>query len=234
MNEDQFIRRTSRTGNDTKKFRRHLVSRFNEIDENIDCGHRPPTGFYLAEALLLQQNANGPVIECGCYKGGSAAKLSVVCKMLKKELHLIDSFQGLPSEELAKFWDGRKNLFEAGQWKGTLEEVTDNIKNFGRFDVCQIHEGWFEDIIHEIDLYPSLVFIDVDIIASAYTCIKHFWPRLRGDRFYTHEACFKTYMQAITDEVWWRENLNEDVPQCVGKVNGFYDAPALAYLKKVK
>lgn len=233
MNKDHFIERSTKKGKDTKEFRKYVVSQFEKIHQNIECAHSEPNDYYLADGLLVQ-NADGPVIECGCFKGGMSAKFSVICKELDKELHLIDSFQGLPCDELHISWHGNKSLFEKGKWKGTFDEVNNNIEKFGEISVCQFHQGWIEDIVCEIDLLPSFVFVDVDIISSARICIKHFWPKLQGTRFYTHEACLKTYMDKILDEDWWKETLNEDVPKCIGKVNGYYDAKCLAYLEKKK
>lgn len=234
MNEEQFIKRSINEGYDTTKFREYLVERFNKIQDNIDCGHKLPCAFYLAEGLLVEQYTEGPIVECGCFKGGMSAKFSVICKELQKDLYLIDSFQGLPCDELSIAWNGRQNLFKKGRWKGSISEVKENIRKYGEYDICKFREGWFEDIIEEIDIYPSFIFIDVDIVSSAQTCIKHFWKRLRGNRFYTHEACYKTFMNGILDEKWWEEQIKEPVPECVGRVNGFYDAQCLAYLKKAK
>jgi O-methyltransferase len=131
MNKDHFIERATNEGKDTTKFREYVVVRFEEIHQNVECGHHLPTSYYLAENLLLQQNTEGPAIECGCFKGGMSAKLSVICKEIDKELYLIDSFQGLPCDEPTVFWRGKKGLFKKGEWKGTLPEVTKNIEDFG-------------------------------------------------------------------------------------------------------
>ena len=234
MNKDHFVERTTNKGHDTKKFREYVVARFEEIHQNIECAHKEPNAYYLAEGLLLQQDVDGPVVECGCFKGGMSAKFSVICKELGKELHLIDSFQGLPCEEQHISWRGEEILFGEGAYKGSFDEVNKNINDCGEISVCRFHQGWFEGTIHKINLLPSFVFIDVDIISSAKICIKHFWPKLQGTRFYTHEACLKTYMNEVLNKDWWKQSFNENVPECIGKVNGYYDAQCLAYLKKEK
>ena len=234
MNEDRFIERATNHKHDTKQFREHIVFKFKEIHENVDCKHHEPCSYYLAEGILLQQDTKGPVIECGCFQGGMSAKFSVICKEIGKELHVVDSFKGLPFDESAVHWNGKEIEWEKGDFKCILPEVVKNIKDFGEVDVCKFHKGWVEDIVPEMEISPSLIFVDLDIVSSALVCIKHFWNRLQGDRFYTHEACYKTYMEGILDETWWKDNLKENPPECVGKVNGFYDARCLAYLKKVK
>ena len=45
---------------------------------------------------LLTRSVDGPMVECGCFHGGSSAKLSLVARILDKPLYVCDSFQGLP------------------------------------------------------------------------------------------------------------------------------------------
>src|SRR5712664_3938800 len=46
-----------------------IVSRFEAIDREVRMGTTPTDGLFLAE-LLLNVEAAGDVIECGCYAGG--------------------------------------------------------------------------------------------------------------------------------------------------------------------
>src|SRR6266480_1140884 len=45
---------------------------------------------------ILRSKASGVVVECGCYKGGSTANLSLICAKAGRKLHVFDSFAGLP------------------------------------------------------------------------------------------------------------------------------------------
>ncbi len=73
-----------------------MVSRFEEIDATVPIASTPTDGLILAE-LPVSGKGTGDVVECGCYAGGSTAKLSIVAKALGKRVLVFDSFEGLPS-----------------------------------------------------------------------------------------------------------------------------------------
>jgi len=97
--------------------------------------HRIATGSsytaHLAMALKILEtppDVPGDIIECGTWKGGSAANLSLVCRIVGRKLKVYDSFEGLPEPEpgecIAK-------ASAKGAYRGTLEEVKSNIKRYG-------------------------------------------------------------------------------------------------------
>ena len=49
-----------------------------------------------AKLLEIKPQTEGVVVECGCFQGGSAANLSLACKLAGRDLILYDSFEGLP------------------------------------------------------------------------------------------------------------------------------------------
>ena len=61
--------------------RLEIVRRFEQIDRCVSISTTPTDGLLLAE-MLLNVDASGAVVECGCYAGGSSAKLSIVAKLL--------------------------------------------------------------------------------------------------------------------------------------------------------
>ncbi|MEW5924323.1 MAG: hypothetical protein AB1746_10080, partial [Candidatus Zixiibacteriota bacterium] len=72
-----------------------IVGRFETIDSMVPSQTTPADGLMLAEALL-SIDASGAVVECGCFSGASTAKLSILCHMTGRKLHVFDSFEGLP------------------------------------------------------------------------------------------------------------------------------------------
>lgn len=59
---------------------------------------------HLAMALKLLEISPaivGDVIECGTWKGGSAANLSPVCRVVGRTPFVYDSFEGLPAGDPA-------------------------------------------------------------------------------------------------------------------------------------
>ena len=55
---------------------------------------------HLAMAVKLFEmppTLNGVVVECGCFRGGTTANLSLACQVVGRELYVYDSFEGLPA-----------------------------------------------------------------------------------------------------------------------------------------
>ena len=233
LDEHHFRSRTTEDSFDTFLFRQELCKRFELINRNmpqhLDRLHSPPCGYHIAEGLLFTKNVEGPIVECGCFKGAMTAKMSILCKAMGKELYVFDSFQGLPHDEL--FNDGI-NKWRKTQFSCPRNEVEAAVRKYGEIEVCHFVEGFFENTLQDYDLKPSMVFIDVDLTTSMRTCTEHFWPRLVGPRFYSHEARIKEYVEALLDRQWWNDKFGRDPPPHVGCGTGFPDAPALCYLKK--
>ncbi len=64
---------------------------------------RIPTASHFLEHLMMATqilrvpaSIEGRVVECGSFKGGSAANLSLVCDLCDRKLEIFDSFAGLP------------------------------------------------------------------------------------------------------------------------------------------
>src|SRR2546426_6841141 len=102
--------------------------------------HRIQTGTsfktHLVMALKLLETAPdipGCVIECGTWKGGSAANLSLVCKATGRKLLIYDSFEGLPEGDPA---DREAKFYNRGDYCGTLDEVKSNIACCGEIGSC--------------------------------------------------------------------------------------------------
>ncbi|HUG67904.1 MAG TPA: TylF/MycF/NovP-related O-methyltransferase [Pirellulaceae bacterium] len=217
---------------DTAGFRGELVERFAQIHDGVTCEHSPGEGYLLANAVL-KLKAVGPVVECGCYRGGMTAKLSLACAAAGRELYVCDSFDGLPKPRLygglyrhyANRGDliglfGEARQFEAGDYRAALPEVRENVAKFGNVDVCRFVPGPFAETLPKLDIRPAMVTIDVDLVESARDCLRWLWPRLVGRRFFTHEAFYDTFMKGILDPSWWQATMNEDIPKVLGAGTG--------------
>src|SRR6185369_1813210 len=118
---------------------------------------------HLAMAMKLLEtppDVPGDVIECGTWKGGSAANLSLVCKIVGRKLRIFDSFEGLPAGEAA---DREAQFYEKGDYMGTLEEVKSNISKYGAIECCEFVKGWFNESLPHLDFPILLAFLDVDL-----------------------------------------------------------------------
>jgi O-methyltransferase len=221
-----------------RKRRRELLRRFDAIHAQVTCAHSPAQFVIMAEHVL-SLDVRGDIVLCGVFKGGSAAKLSVLARQTGRKLYVCDSFQGLPDVPESKstfvgYGDQPSYVFGAGEYQGSLAEVRDNIARTGELDVCTFVEGWFADSLPTLAVQPALVFIDVDYISSARDCLRALWPKLAaGGLWFTHEAMFLHYLEGLMDAKWWQEHLGQAPPLLVGAGSGLSAAaPSIAYFRK--
>jgi O-methyltransferase len=109
--------------------------------------------------VLTSYGLRGSLTEFGCFKGFSSSCLSHTCHELGIELHVFDSFEGLPSSE--------SSYYQAGEFAGTFEEVFRNIKAFGKIDNVQFFRGFFSVTVPGYDKQPLALWMDVDLASSA-------------------------------------------------------------------
>jgi len=223
-----------------KKDREYVYKRFAIIDKKVKCGHYPYQ-FLLMAKYILDLNVPGPLVECGSYKGGGSAKLSILAKMTGRKLYICDSFEGLPNP---KFESEAKQhgivydyntTFHKGEFTGSLEEVKSNITKYGCIEVCEFVKGFFDKSLPGLNIAPAFVFTDVDYFSSARDCLKNLWPRMeKNGLWFTHEATYHEYIYGILDSTWWRENMNECPPLIIGAGTGLsHLAQAIAYMQKI-
>jgi hypothetical protein len=176
--------------------------------------------------LSVPRDVEGAVVECGCYKGGSTANLSLVAAAVGRRLMVFDSFEGLPEptsadREHVLVDRNEAHTYTAGSYAGSLDEVQANIRRWGAIDVCSFHRGFFEQTLPGFDTPCVAVFADVDYRSSLETTVRHIWPRLEdGGTFFTHEATHMEIASLFFDREWWREQLGESPPGLVGAGNG--------------
>ena len=91
--ESWFVNR-GRTPNE-RRLRADLVRGFRLVGANVKCAHSEMEVLRMAD-FLIASPLRGPMVECGCYKGGATAKLSLVAQATGRRLLVCDSFAGLP------------------------------------------------------------------------------------------------------------------------------------------
>jgi O-methyltransferase len=195
--------------------------------------HRVPTASHyyehltMAAALLgVPEDTPGAVVECGCFKGGSTINLSLACALAGRELHVYDSFAGLPEPgeaDLAHDLLDRPLLhtYEAGMYSGGLEEVRGNVARYGKIGVCSFHPGFFSDSMADFSTPCILAFVDVDLRSSLEDCVRALWPNLAdGGMLYIHEAEHRHIVDLFYDQEWWREEMGVDAPGLLGGGTG--------------
>lgn len=162
----------------------------------------------------------GDVIECGTYKGGSAACLSLVCRIVGRRLLVCDSFQGLPS---ARPGDRHGPHFAEGEYLGTLKEVRESIHRYGAPECCEFVEGWLEDTLPGLRLPVVAAFLDVVLEASLDACVRGIWPRLVDEGLVFLAECGGPDFAALFwSEKWWRKHFDRTPPGMVGEGEGSF------------
>ncbi len=144
---------------------------------------------------VLAQDIPGEIVELGCYEGITGVLIQKTLDQAnsKKELHLFDSFEGLP-KVLPE--DGLTTAKE-----GMLRTAKDSvIANFNRFNLKQptIFEGWFKDTL-PTNLPDKICFahLDGDMYSSIIESLNYIYPKLsKGaiviiDDYYCREGHMK-------------------------------------------
>jgi hypothetical protein len=183
---------------------------------------RVPTGSsykaHLAMALKILETppeVEGDVVECGTWKGGSAANLSLVCRITGRKLRIYDSFEGLPQGEPGD----RQAVYKKGAFAGALEEVRENIRRYGALECCEFIKGWYRDTLPQLSKERPvlLAFLDVDLEASLETCVRYLWPSLteRGYIF-IDEYVNLDYCSIFWSEKYWMKHFQRTPPGLIG------------------
>ncbi|WP_158056595.1 TylF/MycF/NovP-related O-methyltransferase [Halorussus halophilus] len=176
--------------------------------------------------LNVPAHIEGCFVECGCYKGGSTANLSLVADLCGRQLEVFDCFEGMPEPDQTDaahtlVASEQVHTYEAGSWSATLEEAKSNVERYGAGSVCRFHVGYFEDTMPEFEEPVAAAFLDVGLRASAETCLEELWPLLGDGCFlFTHEAKHMEIASLFFDGDWWREHLHREPPGLVGAGSG--------------
>ncbi|MEQ1787420.1 MAG: TylF/MycF/NovP-related O-methyltransferase [Acidimicrobiales bacterium] len=183
---------------------------------------------HLAMAVKLWEvppSERGVVVECGCFRGGTTANLSLAAAAVGRELYVYDSFEGLPA---ATEGDQYANAKGEGWLAATLDQVQAHVAQHGAPEVCTYVKGWFSDTTPHHEPPIVLLFLDVDYQASLTDCIVNLWPKLapRGLCF-TDEYVFNDYCALFWSERFWSEHFDRTPPGLMGSgtgvaVGGFY------------
>jgi O-methyltransferase len=141
-----------------------------------------PERFNLWTLVKRTSHLQGALAEVGVYQGGSA---KVICEVKgDADLHLFDTFEGMPAVNLAT--DGG---FRPGDFADTSFE---NVKEYlASYPNVHLHKGRFPDSLQgkQLDnLQFRFVHLDVDLYGSTQDCLAFFYPRMvRGGVIISHD-----------------------------------------------
>lgn len=148
------------------------------------------------------KRVEGDYVECGVWRGGMSAAVSEVLGK-KKQLHLFDSFEGLPP---AKEIDGKEALAWQKDKKspGYFDNCTADesyaieAMKLAKHDNYQLYKGWFDKTLPGSIRQPiGILRLDGDWYDSIIICMEHLYPKIvEGgiivlDDYYTWDGCTK-------------------------------------------
>jgi O-methyltransferase len=144
------------------------------VSRNSLCSTKRLNNLIQLAQLVNEQKIPGDFVECGTFKGGSAALLS---KHMTPNRHLwiYDGFRGLPETTTP---DG----IEAKQWVGMFKASADDVKYIMetvKTDCSQytIVEGDFEKTFSEsLPEHVALLHCDADWYRSVLLVLETFYP----------------------------------------------------------
>lgn len=145
--------------------------------------------YYLFSQTILL-GVPGEVIELGCYRGLSAILLQKTLDNFsnKKQLHIYDSFEGLPEKTKDDVVVTSANMRKCdyldnhrigkGWFHSTREELIENFRDF-QVKIPIIHEGWFALTLKEnLPSEISFAHIDGDLYQSTIVALEEVYPRM--------------------------------------------------------
>jgi len=218
-----------------------LVEQFRRNAAEIESGTSPLVHIVLArEVLSIPPDVQGDVIECGAWQGASSASLSLVCSKAGRRLLVCDSFQGLPDDGMRRHTGPHTKVYgyyKEGMFSATLDQVRDNIRQYGSIDVCEFIPGFFAESLKALDRPIAFAFLDVDLVGSMQDCLRHIWPLLvENGLIYSDDAGDMDVVRVFFDEPWWHEHLGCPAPGFVGSGCGLPlnpSASSIGYTRKV-
>ena len=130
-------------------------------------------------AVKSTERINGEIAEVGVYQGGSA---KLICEAKKdKNLHLFDTFEGLP-----KSTEIYESQLREGEMKASLENVKQYLAGYRN---VYFYKGVFPETAQAVEGKRfSLVHLDVDLYKGTSDCLKFFYPRMsKGGIIMSHD-----------------------------------------------
>jgi len=221
--EEDFIHSDNgKNYNLSSKDKENIVKRIKASLSKIESATSLDVHLELGKRILNLPKTDGSIVECGCYQGASTVSLSIFSKIVGKNLIIYDSFEGLPPDEDNV---GKRNYpflnltgtYKKGMYKSSIENVINNLRFYGEYDVCELRKGYFNKSLIQHKEKIDFLFLDVDLVQSTSDCIEHLWTFVNnGSYIYTDDACDMDVVKFWFDKEWWNKNLNCEPPSYIG------------------
>lgn len=139
--------------------------------------------------VLKSYGIQGDFAEFGCFKGFSSSMLSYACSLLGIQMHIYNSFEGLPPSA--------SSYYDKGDFSGNLDEVRKNIAQFGEIKPVMFHKGFFSESLKK-EMPPPLacLWMDVDLDSSARDVLKAAKMLSPSGAIFSHECSAENFSGA--------------------------------------
>jgi len=132
-------------------------------------------GLHWAVAEVNARGLSGDLVECGCYRGGSAAMLGM-SDTRGRRLWVFDSFEGMPAPTGD---DPPEAAKEAGTCRGDAGDVVAFLAAQGLRERCAIVKGLFRDTLAQPGLREiAVLHIDCDWYESTKQCLDALYDKV--------------------------------------------------------
>jgi len=185
--------------------RLRLVQAFIHTTNHVRGYHT--LGELLRVSAAVLERKSPIVVEAGCGKGSSTAKLSRAVDHAGGTLHVFDTFRGIPAnDEEHRNLDGRRVVFREGAFRGSLTSVKKTVERHGSIDVCTFHKGLFADTMPGLAGPIDVALLDVDLLASTETCVRLLAPRMaKGGVIFSQDGHLRATHDLLARREWWAE-----------------------------
>jgi hypothetical protein len=132
----------------------------------------------LVDIVRASAEVDGDIVECGSYKGGTGILMALALRQLgiRKQIHLFDSFQGLPEPHQSK-----DSGYAKGSFASDYDALAARIAELGLSGEITLHRGWFADTVPPFlntNSKVSLLHIDCDLYASTMDSFPPLYARV--------------------------------------------------------
>lgn len=163
---------------------KEIIDLIKSIKNETNLAFFPYEAYTVYSVAKSQSSLDGEMAEVGVYRGGSA---KLICEAKgERNLHLFDTFEGLPEVSERDTHFGIK-YWQEKQFNDTNEE---HVKKYlAEYKNVRLYKGLFPKTAEPIsNLKFSFVHLDVDLYQSTLDCLNFFYPRLiQGGIILTHD-----------------------------------------------
>ncbi len=166
-------------GGHKQRTRLDIIRRIRRERESLLSGNE---AFMISSLAAAQRAVGGVMAEVGVFQGCSAKLISVAgCP---SELHLFDTFKGLPEPDRSE-----RRAMRKGHYAASLDAVTAYLADQPNL---LFHEGLFTGRdVPCADRSFSFVHLDVDLKEGTRACLDFFYPRmLPGGVILSHDYSY--------------------------------------------